>query len=421
MKGIVARSTLTRYLSFSEKDTKPDRIKGRNDGQKGLPGADAKDFSPHELERISQARAAVNSYDRNLHDLREQLNLDLDSRNQELNEGYLGQKESVIRQKESALESLRQEAGANSEAYRQLYNEQEEKKENFRRVELRLNRPLQIHFSRYYLVLLFILAVLEVPINKLAVEFFFQESPLLALILAMTIGVVLITLAHFLGLMLRQISHYRERLGTKGYVGGLLVMVLTAGSLVYLISALRQQYVDFIAQEQQQDLAAMLLSDGVGGLIGQTIQTELGVAGLTLLVLNVSVFLLGVLFSFLRHDPHPDYERLYLERNQATDRLVKFRNTFEQKANRLQAEFDEKISYLDKKVISLENEIREMTSRRDALETEREHDISMIIDVLRQQILAYQSGNVEAREDGRVPAYFGEPGLKDLRTRITQS
>jgi hypothetical protein len=260
-----------------------------------------------------------------------------------------------------------------------------------------------------------------VPINKLAVEFFFQESPLLALILAMTIGVVLITLAHFLGLMLRQISHYRERLGTKGYVGGLLVMVLTAGSLVYLISALRQQYVDFIAQEQQQDLAAMLLSDGVGGLIGQTIQTELGVAGLTLLVLNVSVFLLGVLFSFLRHDPHPDYERLYLERNQATDRLVKFRNTFEQKANRLQAEFDEKISYLDKKVISLENEIREMTSRRDALETEREHDISMIIDVLRQQILAYQSGNVEAREDGRVPAYFGEPGLKDLRTRITQS
>ncbi|GBE07268.1 hypothetical protein BMS3Abin11_00372 [bacterium BMS3Abin11] len=26
MKGIVARSTLTRYLSFSEKDSKPDRL-----------------------------------------------------------------------------------------------------------------------------------------------------------------------------------------------------------------------------------------------------------------------------------------------------------------------------------------------------------------------------------------------------------
>ena len=418
MKGIVARSTLTRYLSFSEKDTKPDRLKGRNDGQKGFPPASADEYSPHELERISQARAAVTNYDRNLHDIREQLDLDLASAEQELNEGYLGQKETLIRSKESALESLRQESGANSEAYRQIHNEQEEKKENFRRVELRLNRPLQIHFARVYLILLFVLAILEVPINKLAVEFFFQESPFLALILALTIGVVLITLAHFLGLMLRQVSHYRERLGIKGYVAGLFFIILTAGSLIYLISALRQQYVDFIAQEQQQDLAAMLLSDGVGGLLGQTIQTELGVAGLTLLVLNVSVFFLGMMFSFLRHDPHPDYERLYFERNHAISKLVKFRNQFEQQATKLQSEFDEKISYLDKKAIALENEIRELMSRRSALESEREHDVSMIIDVLRQQILAYQSGNVDGRNGENLPAYFGEQGLAGLKGRI---
>ena len=201
-------------------------------------------------------------------------------------------------------------------------------------------------------------------------------------------------------------------------MAGLFFIILTAGSLIYLISALRQQYVDFIAQEQQQDLAAMLLSDGVGGLLGQTIQTDLGVAGLTLLVLNVSVFFLGMMFSFLRHDPHPDYERLYIERNHAISKLVKFRNQFEQQATKLQSEFDEKISYLDKKAIALENEIRELVSRRTALESEREHDISMIIDVLRQQILAYQSGNVDGRNGGNIPAYFGEQGLAGLKARI---
>ncbi|MFW2440055.1 MAG: hypothetical protein ACN4GR_11855, partial [Arenicellales bacterium] len=67
MQGIVARSTLTRYLSFSEKDTRPDRVKGRNDGQKAYPPVSTNEFSPHELERISQARAAVTNYDRNLH------------------------------------------------------------------------------------------------------------------------------------------------------------------------------------------------------------------------------------------------------------------------------------------------------------------------------------------------------------------
>ncbi|MGB5308449.1 MAG: hypothetical protein WBN45_06075, partial [Arenicellales bacterium] len=166
------------------------------------------------------------------------------------------------------------------------------------------------------------------------------------------------------------------------------------------------------------DLAAMLLSDGVGGLLGQTIQTELGVAGLTLLVLNVSVFFLGMMFSFLRHDPHPDYERLYFERNHAISKLVKFRNQFEQQATKLQSEFDEKISYLDKKAIALENEIRELMSRRSALESEREHDVSMIIDVLRQQILAYQSGNVDGRNGENLPAYFGEQGLAGLKGRI---
>jgi len=125
-----------------------------------------------------------------------------------------------------------------------------------------------------------------------------------------------------------------------------------------------------------------------------------------------------MMFSFLRHDPHPDYERLYFERNHAISKLVKFRNQFEQQATKLQSEFDEKISYLDKKAIALENEIRELMSRRSALESEREHDVSMIIDVLRQQILAYQSGNVDGRNGENLPAYFGEQGLAGLKGRI---
>jgi len=420
MKGIVARSTLTRYLSFSEKDAKPDRDKGRRDGLNGYPQAAAASYSPHELERIGQARAAMTAYDRHLHDVREQLELDIASREQELNDGYLGQKEAVIRTKESSLESLRQECGANSEGFRQLYARQEEKKEAFRRVELRLNRPLQIHFVRSYFVLLSVLALLEVPINKLAVEFFFQESQLLALVLALTVGVVLVTLAHFLGVLLRQAGHYHEKLGLKGYLGGLAVIIATAGSMIFLISSLRQQFVDFIAQEQQQDIAALLLSDGVGGLLERSIRTELGVAGLTLLVLNVSIFLLGVLFSFLRHDSDPDYERVSRERDRSMAELADYRRRFEQKAARVQSEFDTKIGYLDNKAMELETEIREMKSQRESLEVQRRHDMNMVIDVLRQQLLAYQSGNVETREGHSVPAYFGDPGQAELQGRVTE-
>jgi len=418
MKNAVARSTLTRYMAFSEKDAKPDREKGRRDGKNAFPRHEAVEVSPHELERVGQAKAAITAYDRHLHDVREQLELDIASREQELNEGYLGQKESVIHAKEAALENLRQECGANSEGFRQLYNVQEEKKENYRRVELRLNRPLQVHFVRVYLLMLFVLAILEAPINKLAVEFFFQESPLLAMILALTVGVVLISLAHFVGVLLRQGRHYRSKSGLKSYLGGLAVILGAAGSMIYLISTLRQQYVNFVSQEQQQDLAQLLLSDGVSGLFERSIQTELGIAGLTLLVLNVSIFLLGVLFSFLRHDPDPDYERVTVERDRAVSNLVAYRNDFEQRATGLQREFDEKITYLDKKSLDLEADIRELHSQRESLEVQREHDLNLVIDVLRQQILAYQSGNVEARNGNDVPEYFGEPPLTDIQKKI---
>lgn len=418
MKNVVARSTLTRYMSFSEKDAKPDRDKGRRDGKNTFPRPEAVEVSPHELERMGQAKAAITAYDRHLHDVREQLELDIASREQELNEGYLGQKESVIHAKEASLENLRQECGANSEGFRQLYSVQEEKKENYRRVELRLNRPLQIHFQRTYLFMLTALAILEVPINKLAVEFFFQESPLLAFILALTVGVVLISLAHFIGVLLRQGGFYRSKLGLKSFLGGLTVILVVAGSMIYLISTLRQQYVNFVSQEQHQDLAQLLLSDGVSGLFERSIQTELGIAGLTLLVLNVSIFLLGVLFSFLRHDSDPDYERVTVERDRAITKLVAYRNDFEKRATGLQREFDEKITYLDKKSLDLEADIRELHSQRESLEVQREHDLNTVIDVLRQQILAYQSGNVEARNGNNVPEYFGEPPLTELQDRI---
>jgi hypothetical protein len=42
----------------------------------------------------------------------------------------------------------------------------------------------------------------------------------------------------------------------------------------------------------------------------------------------------------------------------------------------------------------------------------------MIIDVLRQQLLAYQSSNVDGREGQNIPEYFGEPGMADLKQRI---
>ncbi|MEA3412225.1 MAG: hypothetical protein U9R74_11900 [Pseudomonadota bacterium] len=418
MNGSQLKNALTRYISFTQMDTRPDREKGKRDGTQNYPAAGSNDLSPHELERVSQAKASMSSYFRQLHDMESRLQQEISQREQERDNGYLSSKESVIREKEAAIENLQQQYGPGSETHHQLASDLEHRAEETRRIELLVNRPLRAHFRRSYFAILALLSLLEVPINKLAFEFFFEESPVIAFVLALTVGGVLIALAHFLGMWLRQWGYHRNFSETgKANTAGIATVLLVVGTLIYLVSALRQQYVDFLSQEQSSSMSSMLMQDGITGFLGQSVTSGLGSAGLTLLVVNVAVFMLGTMLSMLRHDSHPDYERVVGLHEVAQSRMNRFLRQFEKKAAGIQARFDDRIAYLEKKGEELDARIVTLHKQAEALREQREHDIAMIVDVVRQQILAYQTANVESRSD-RAPSYFGETGLTGLRDRV---
>jgi len=325
MNGSQLKNALTRYISFTQMDTRPDREKGKRDGTQNYPAAGSNDLSPHELERVSQAKASMSSYFRQLHDMESRLQQEISQREQERDNGYLTSKESVIREKEAAIENLQQQYGPGSETHRQLASDLEHRAEETRRIELLVNRPLRAHFSRSYFAILALLSLLEVPINKLAFEFFFEESPIIAFVLALTVGGVLVALAHFLGMWLRQWGYHRNFSETgKANTAGIATILLVVGTLIYLVSALRQQYVDFLSQEQSSSMSSMLMQEGITGFLGQSVTSGLGSAGLTLLVVNVAVFMLGTMLSMLRRDSHPDYERVVGLHEVAQTRMNRF-------------------------------------------------------------------------------------------------
>lgn len=419
MRGSVAKSVLSRYLGFSPRDARADREKGRRDGERNFPPPGRDDYSPHELERIGQARAALTGYFRELHRAVSDMEQDILKKEQTRDQGYFSHKEALVRDKEAALEHLRAADGLESAVQRQLREAAEEKTAAWRKVELTLNRPLRIHFRRPYFWLLGALAVAEVPVNRLAFEYFFQESPLISLLLALTVGVLFMALAHVSAMSLRQSGRYEQR-GQRAvvYAGNLLALG-AAGSLMYFISALRQQVVDFLSAEQQHSLAAQLLQGGVGEVLTRTFSTDLGVAGVTLLTLNAAIFLLGYLLSYFRHDPSPDYERALREREKAAAALFRHQQQFERKLALTAAGFDEKITWLDRKTDEVELELQQLQNEIAVLEEQKQHDIALVLDVLKQQLLAYQTANMETRTEPQ-PVYFGDRLLVGLRRRVLQ-
>ena len=141
---------------------------------------------------------------------------------------------------------------------------------------------------------LLLLAVAQVAINRLAFELFFQEQPLFSLILAGAVGIALMFMAHLTGLLVRREAQApRWRQGRQ--IAGLVLVLLVTGMLVYALATMRQLYIQLLQNEGgslQQQVEAILQGNAASA-VKEVASTQLGVAGYTLMALNVTLFVVG--------------------------------------------------------------------------------------------------------------------------------
>jgi len=412
-----ADNSLSLYLRFSAKDTRTDLQKGKTDGRKNQPPSEVADFSAYELQLIGHGNGDLARFARHRSEELTRLSQELARQEHERDEGFKAKRDGLQREKDAAIENLRTTHGPMSSLITGLSDKLAEKRTVLQHIELELNRPLRVHFQRTYPLFLILLSLAEVPINKLAFEFFFQEAPIIALGIALMVGVLLISLAHICGIWLRQASHYHTTTGrVLAYVATAAVVVLV-GFLIYFIAALRQQFIDFIETEQNFNLSEFLKSGGLSDVATNVGQVHLGTASLTLLFINVAIFGFGMILSFLRHDPHPDYEKAVKEKEQVEKKLQRAKEDFDKRSATIQKSFDTKITYLDKVIDQLESQVADLRGRMEDVEESATEAVKLVHQVIQQRILAYQAGNTEVRTPPP-PKYFGEATIKQLDGRI---
>ncbi len=179
---------------------------------------------------------------------------------------------------------------------------------------------------------------------------------------------------------------------------GMTLFLAIAGSLMYVLASMRQLYVHLLEAEQGslQQQVEQLTQGGAASTIARAASTDLGTAGVTLLVVNVALFAFGAAASFLRHDPHPDYEGVWRVHQRSRRRLSRLTTRYEKAAAARQREFDQRLSALDAMMRETQTKHEELAASEAALGPFFADTVARVANTVRNRSLAFLEGALGA-------------------------
>ena len=277
------------------------------------------------------------------------------------------------------------------------------------------NRELQTSFVKTYVPFMLALAFAEVWVNRLAFELFFESNPLVSLFLAIAVGLMLVFFAHIVGasvkrILPKEVPHSK----TNTIISMVLLNSLVAVFILYL-AKMRQAFVS-INNSQGLSLEGVFDTgeiDGLEGVIGELdgmdalISTNLGEEGFFLLLVNIVVYVAGVIAAMLRHDSHPDYEKLTKLSEKLGEKKVSLKKKYETKIAELQKQKSDKINSLQKELSDSENRLEKLESDLAKLDKVYKSSGAAVAKALKAKIKAFRDKNSEIRSD-KAPSYFSK-------------
>jgi hypothetical protein len=395
----IASRTVGPWLESREAEIRAARASGQRaaTGDMALLRRRHADFQDGLLGRAKSATLALQSelstYGRDLRRQIEDLARERDD--------HIAQRMTDLReQRQRVLHALDTTKGPMSARFIRAGLAGEEAEKAHRAVRAEVNgRPLRRSLVGLYLPLMIGLALVEMPVNRLAFELFFQEQPAVSLALAGVVGAVLIFFAHMVGTLVRRMETPSRPTQQVRRGLGILLFAGLAAVMMYLLAGMRQLYVRLLESEQASNLSTIIegiTNGGTAHAIANVANEQLGTAGWTLLILNLVIFVFGATAAFLRHDPHPDYEAAWRNQERARRRLTRLRTRYERAASAKQREFDTQLGSLDQLLRETEAKHDELLAREQAIEPFLQETATRVANTVRNRSLAFLEGAVGA-------------------------
>lgn len=175
----------------------------------------------------------------------------------------------------------------------------------------------------YFAWVLF-LVILEIPTNYTTIEQFLHK-PVVSMLVTIAVGSLLVFIAHSHGAFFKQFYFIRTTANAEDNHNvtsrGMRYAIMGAGFvglavIFYGLYYARLQYFNTISGVAADDP----FGDGTGAaLVTATIFTKVGI----LMLANVAIYALGVIGSYIVHDPIPGYQEAYFKTHKFTKKLHK--------------------------------------------------------------------------------------------------
>jgi hypothetical protein len=291
------------------------------------------------------------------------------------------------------LAQLRRLHGPDSPAHKDAAAKAEDAAKDLRKAKAEVDgRPLRTHLGIWYIFAMVGLALAEVPVNRSAFELAFREEPLFSLLLAGAVGGVLIFFAHLIGILLRQwpLKLSVVQIGVR--IGALALLLSLTGAGVYFLARMRQAYL--ISTENEG--FGQRLQEALQGSAAQAVvvvqDAPLGVNDWAFIGFNVLLFTFGVAASFMRHDPHPDYEKAIKRSQKADKRLARIVAEYEKKIAFENERFEARKRGFEAQMSDLAAAIAALSDQEAALRRHLTSSRTLTAQVIRSRCGAFADG-----------------------------
>ena len=277
-------------------------------------------------------------------------------------------------------------------------------------------REPQVQIEKVYLPFMVALAFAEVWVNRLAFELFFESSPIISLFLAIAVGAVLVFFAHITGTSFKRSTSNEVPVEKSRFWVSMILLNLLVIVFIYYLGKMREAFVKINDGQNLEldsgdifnnDLGSAMEIIGNNTPVDSFMSADIGEKGLFLILVNVVVYACGAVAAFIRHDSHPDFEKVIKAHAKMRKRAVSLRKSYEDKMSSIQKSTKDTHASLQKQLSDRRSKLDDVIAQIEETDSIYENYRKKIEQSLNEKIGAYRQANKKSRKT-KPPVYFKE-------------
>jgi hypothetical protein len=409
-------SHLKKFIEQDVSDLRKYSRQGEIDGKKDIPASDATELSTSEVEIISEADQAWTRFKTEVSNTQQKIDIELERTKSEIEGEISVTIDKISDDRNSELDLLEAEYGTSTSEYKNLKKNYESAEEELMEIRRTVNRSIQVNFVHTYILFMSILALAEVPVNRLAFELFFEQSPIISLILSAAVGALFVFFAHVIGSQIKYAQCVELNPDKKKIYSTMAALFLMSLLVMYFLGVMREQLVA-VQNSANMSLEDMLNDESQAAVTNGMTTLVLGSKGLMLLLLNLAIYVSGVILAYFRHDAHPIYEQVVSKFEKSKNAFLKYQKRFEVMQVEKLREFNDKHSFNKSLQRKREASIESINRNRESLRRIEEDSKLKLHEAIISRIRAYRENNKKFRLT-QPPMYFEISMYAQVEERI---